>query len=155
MKREEFITQSDTLTSQLDVPQNARSVIVKYGDKYGNYEINGTVYYLSNTNKWWKLKEYQSLKRQTPFICLTIDPDVHRKIRFNLSVIGGKFKSVNFSGKDCKKATSDEKRKIKEGEKKEKGFLDKLNDLVRSVALVWLLIVIAIVIVVLFLFFKL
>jgi len=154
VKVEEFLwSKSDRLQTEVETPSTAKSVVVKYGDKYGKYEISGTVYYSTDGNQWYKLKAYESLRREAPFICLTLDPSIHRKLRFELTLKGGKFQNVGFSEENCQKVSEDQNKRIEEAEKKKsKGFLEQLNDLMRSVALVWFLILLVLIVVAIIIF---
>lgn len=131
MKREEFFGKKDTLQTQIEIPDNAKSVIVRFGDKYGDYEINGVVEY-SDGEKWYKLKEYRNFKRTAPYICLTVNPEYHKTVRFNLSLSGGKFKDVYTSSESCTKKEKEIKKEIEEGRKDKKGFLEQITDLIKA-----------------------
>ncbi len=145
-----FGPSSDALTTEMDVPASARSVVVKFGDEFRSskdpYIVNGWVEYY-NGKTWAKLKTYRDLRRTAPYVCLTVNPQYHKRLRFNLSVIGGKFSGTSFRSHDCRKVSQEENQQIEEEqEKKErekarkKGFLEQLNDLIRSVGLILVLI---------------
>ena len=154
MARENFFgPSSDALTTEMDVPASARSVVVKFGDEFrpskDPYIVNGWVEYY-NGKTWAKLKTYRDLRRTAPYICLTVNPQYHKRLRFNLSVIGGKFSGTSFHPHDCRRATQEENKDLEQREKekaKRKGFLEQLNDLVRSLGLILVLVLVLILIV--------
>ncbi|MEO0189309.1 MAG: hypothetical protein ABIL17_08585 [candidate division WOR-3 bacterium] len=151
MKREEFFGKKDTLQTQIQIPHSARSIVVIFGDKYGNYKINGTIEYSPDGQNWYKMKEYRDLRRTAPYICLTVEPDHHKMVRTNLSVEGGKFQDIYTTSESCQRI----KREIMEEKKPKKGFLEQITDLVKAyTTLLVVLLVVLFIAFVVFLLFK-
>lgn len=155
MNREEFLSSKDTLKTQISIPESTKSIIVRFGDKYGQYKLDGVVEYSPDGQKWYILKEYQDLRRTSPYICLTVYPDIHKYIRFNLSLSGGKFRDVETTHLPCSQKSKEIKDEIKERKEKSKGFLEQIADVIKAyTTLLIVLLIIGIVAVVIFILFK-
>jgi len=152
--REDFFG-IDVLKTEIDVPLDAKSVIVRFGDKEGKYVINGTVHYSKDGEKWRLLKAYANLPRRSPYICLSVYPPVHKKLRFNIEVKGGKFRDIYASPSNCQQEGEKIRREEEERKKEGKGFFEQLTDLVKAYTmLLVVLLIIGIVAFVVFLLFK-
>lgn len=145
---ENFVT--DKLKTVIQTHPEAKSVVVRFGDKNGRYKISGSVLYSYDKEKWYVLREYKDYPRTAPYICLTIDPS-YKYLAFDLTVTGGKFLDVYTSENECSKI----KKEITEETGKKKGFLEQLTDLVRAtIFLIVLLLAIGIIGVVAFMLMR-
>ncbi len=153
---EQFWGKKDHLRSTIKIEPSTRSVVIVYGDKYGSYVINGVVKY-RNDKYSGTLKTFTDFRRSSPYICLTVDPSIHQYLIFDLRIKGGKVKSISQVPTPCNRFSKEKEKELTEEQKKnekKKGFLEQLNDLVKSIGLILVILLVIAALVVAFMIWK-
>lgn len=153
---EQFWGKKDHLRSTVKIEPNTRSVVITYGDKYGSYVIDGVVKY-RNDKYSGTLKTFTDFRRSSPYLCLTVDPKIHQYLTFDLKIKGGKVKSVTQVSTPCNRFSKEKEKELTEEQKKnekKKGFLEQLNDLLRTSAIIFLALLFIAVLVIIVLLWK-